>query len=846
MKIKIIIFVALFIHAMSVSSQKITAITELYSVYNQSVNLPVFIDSTDVNGAKFNIKNALAGFIPPVTKNYGTLQVVNADTAGVFNMSKPVLETGLSYFEFKLSAMKFCKIKLQVACGFDFAVFVNGVKNDGTSSSDLKLKNASEKSIELTLLPQYYNIGVACLTRNNVDSANVLKISYTDEKSGVELVSLKADDKKKLSYQDIINVTSPYHVSISHNGTYLMNKITATLAGGEKKSWMEVIHTESQKCVLKTSAMLDANWMPLSELLYVVEKQAGVRVLKSINPATMEEKVLTENIPEGWISWSPDEKFLILSVSEKYKQAEKDLKYYILPNDRFSGWRNKTALYKYDIASGVTTQLTFGNKDVSLSDISADSKRIIIRTHDIVITKRPFSESDFYEYNLENAKIDTLWKKLSFINSVNYSPDGKKLVILGGPEAFNKLGENIGKRKYSNSYDGQAYIYDIASKKVSPISKLFNPSIQQVLWSKPGSVMYFKVVDRDYECVYSFDLSTNQFTKLALQVDVVQQIDFAVKGQYAVYRGMSASYPTKAFIFNTANNQSTVISDPEKQKMERIALGDVTDYNFKSKDGTTIYGRYYVPANFDKSKQYPMIVYYYGGTTPTSRAFGSNWNFHFWASLGYVVYVIQPSGTIGYGQEFSARHVNAWGDITADDIIQGVKSFSKNVGFVNSKKIGCLGASYGGYMTMYLQTKTDIFATAISHAGISALSSYWGNGYWGYAYSATATADTYPWNNPEFYTNHSPLFHAHKIKTPLLLIQGDDDTNVPAGESMQMFSAMKILGKEVAMIRVKNEDHIITDYQHRIDWNYSIMAWMAKYLQDDNTWWENMYPEAKK
>ena len=109
-----------------------------------------------------------------------------------------------------------------------------------------------------------------------------------------------------------------------------------------------------------------------------------------------------------------------------------------------------------------------------------------------------------------------------------------------------------------------------------------------------------------------------------------------------------------------------------------------------------------------------------------------------------------------------------------------------------------------------------------------------------------ATADTYPWNNPQYYTEHSPLFYADKIKTPLLLIHGEDDTNVPPGESMQMFTALKILGKEVAMVRVKNEDHVIADYKHRKEWNYTLMAWMSKYLQNNSQWWENMYPESKE
>ena len=85
------------------------------------------------------------------------------------------------------------------------------------------------------------------------------------------------------------------------------------------------------------------------------------------------------------------------------------------------------------------------------------------------------------------------------------------------------------------------------------------------------------------------------------------------------------------------------------------------DWDYKYKKGTVIDGRYYLPADFDPAKKYPLIVYYYGGTTPVSRSFGGRWPFNLYTANGYVVYVLQPSGTIGYGQEFSARHQNNWG-----------------------------------------------------------------------------------------------------------------------------------------------------------------------------------------
>ena len=264
----------------------------------------------------------------------------------------------------------------------------------------------------------------------------------------------------------------------------------------------------------------------------------------------------------------------------------------------------------------------------------------------------------------------------------------------------------------------------------------------------------------------------------------------------------------------------------------------------KGRDGKTdMWGLIARPTNFDPNKKYPMIVYYYGGTSPTNRALEMRYSMHMYAALGYVVYTLNPSGTTGFGQEFAARHVNAWGLKTADEIIQGTKLFCKEHSFVNEKKIGCIGASYGGFMTQYLQTRTDIFAAAISHAGISALSSYWGEGYWGYGYCSVANAGTYPWNAPEFFTKQSPLFNADKIKTPLLLLHGNADTNVPIGESIQMFAALKILGKTVEFVQVDGENHGIVGYQKRIGWQNTIYAWFAKWLKDEPEWWKALYPD---
>ena len=278
-----------------------------------------------------------------------------------------------------------------------------------------------------------------------------------------------------------------------------------------------------------------------------------------------------------------------------------------------------------------------------------------------------------------------------------------------------------------------------------------------------------------------------------------------------------------------------------KSELADVEFGKMEEWNFTASDGTEINGYACLPPNFDPSKKYPLIVYYYGGTSPSLASITTPYSPQVFASRDYVVYILNPSGTYGYGQEFAARHVNAWGKRTAEDIIEGVKAFCKAHPFVNDKKIGCCGASYGGFMTQYLQTLTDIFAAAVSHAGISNVTSYWGEGYWGYSYNKIAAAKSYPWTDPDLYTKQGSLFNADKIHTPLLLLHGSVDTNVPIGESIQLFNALRILGRTVELVTVDDENHIITDFDKKLIWQDTIMAWFAKYLQDDPSWWDELY-----
>ncbi len=390
-------------------------------------------------------------------------------------------------------------------------------------------------------------------------------------------------------------------------------------------------------------------------------------------------------------------------------------------------------------------------------------------------------------------------------------------------------------------YDSQLYLMNLSDKSVRPMTKDFNPSVEHAEWSHADGMIYFTAENKDSVSLYRMNPDNGRIQQIDVPEEMVNDFAPARNAKLMAYGGQGASNSDRVYSLDLTNDSSTLLDDLSERILDGIELGQCRAWNFVNSRGDTIYGRFYLPPHFDATKKYPVIVNYYGGCSPTSRNFESRYPHHAYAALGYVVYVVNPSGATGFGQEFSARHVNTAGEGVAQDIIEGTTKFLAEHTYADASKVGCIGASYGGFMTQYLQTKTDIFAAAISHAGISDHTSYWGEGYWGYSYSEVSMAGSYPWTRKDLYVDRSPLFNADKIHTPLLFLHGSADTNVPVGESIQMFTALKLLGRPTAFVVVDGQNHHILDYGKRIRWQNTIFAWFQKWLKGDDSWWESMY-----
>lgn len=707
---------------------------------------------------------------------------------------------------------------------------------------------------ETILTPSQHTVVIKYLTRKNASSdKKSIKLTVTAA-NGAPLSVGDAAAKRAYNIYDVICAPNYPSVSISPNGKFIVVRKTWVDRKGNNHSISELRNSQTNRVMATFEE--NVKWMPASNKLYFTqkasdssiageEKQDGTLQLITINPLTMEREVLAANIPDGWFQFTPDEKTLIYTLYTEGRKKDAQVYDVKEPDDRQPGWRSRSYLAKFDLASGVLQPLTFGYHNVYLSDISADSRYLLIGKSEERLTKRPTTLNSYYRLNLNDMSVETLIEKGEFLNSAQFSPDGKSILVTGSPEAFNGIGKNVEEGQTPSMIDTQLYLMTLSDKKVRPLTRDFNPNVQSVEWSKVDGNIYFTAEDKD--CVHLFQLNpkSGKFTLLKTPEEYIKSFSLASSAAEMAFSGQSASNADRLYKMNTKVLKSQLVDDLSARELKNVELGECKAWNFVNSRGDTLCCRYYLPPHFDAAKKYPMIVNYYGGCSPTSRMFQSRYPHHVYAAMGYVVLVVNPSGATGFGQKFSARHVDTAGEGVAEDIISSTQAFCDEHAFVNRKKIGCIGASYGGFMTQYLQTKTDLFAAAISHAGISDHTSYWGEGYWGYSYSEVSMANEYPWTNKHLFVDQSPLYNADKIHTPLLFVHGTADNNVPVGESIQLYTALKLLGRPTAMVLVDGQDHHIIDYEKRLKWQNTIFAWFAKWLQDDASWWTEMYGDEK-
>lgn len=470
----------------------------------------------------------------------------------------------------------------------------------------------------------------------------------------------------------------------------------------------------------------------------------------------------------------------------------------------------------------------------------------MIFNRNVRFPERPFLQSELWIFDLgtrsSHKLLDLGKQSFNGPETFAWAPDGSAVAFCGSTKELLEKED-----PHFSVYETALYATSIDQPQLKHLSPGFVPTVgaglgcRQIHWSENDGRIYVAAGDgartvlaRTADRVPA-SLEGTTLELLPLPGEVMEAYDARAGTLVAALE--TPVTPQVVYRIRVADGEASELFRPSAGVLDQVAMPGWGEWNFTDSVGFEIEGWYWTPPDFDPTRTYPLIVFYYGGTIAMKKSFQER--LVWYAANGYVVYMLNPAGAPGYGQKFADLHIDDWGYPAGSDIIEGVTKFVEAHPFVDGDRIGNFGRSYGGFMTMHLLTRTDLFAASVEVAGISNIAGYWGAGWTGFSYTDGTCPGCYPWNRRDVYVDRSPLFQADRIRTPLLLIHGTRDTNVVPTESEQMFTALRGLGREAELVRFHGENHGINSrpsIQRTSD--TIILEWFDKHLRDQPEAWK--------
>ncbi|MHC4943109.1 MAG: S9 family peptidase [Planctomycetota bacterium] len=646
-------------------------------------------------------------------------------------------------------------------------------------------------------------------------------------------------------FEEINSLTSISQVAYSPAGTYLA--VQLSIRKPERTTWIEILNprNETEHTLRMGSSTNTPRWSPDgTQLAFKTGRSLWIYTLADRGL----QKVLHKEKGLGRYEWAPDGLALYFQTrgEKTSEEGEEDYERIRDPRYRLTDWDETVKLSRITRDGKVRETLTdTGEFALTASAVSSDGKRIaLVRRKPLA--ERPFFESEFWVMDAATGALDLIKTvRFTFENgpaNLTWSPGGSRLAFTAPPGETGKAGEGP---EY-NVFDTSLFVLDLAAGKLERLSDRFDETVAGTLtWSQQNNHIYFIAHQRAFQRICRIDPdATGGLEVLDAPPTVVTHYSLHKNGNILALLGSTIDHPVRLYKMAADTSMELkpkLVLDPNEAFMKTMRTVSWEHFNFNNTAGDPIDGWIFYPPRFDENRKWPMVVYFYGGVSPEVERFSIMY-YQWMAANGYVLYVLNPSGAVGYGRAFADKHCNDWGDRAGRDIMEGVKLVLAAKSSIDPGRVGAYGGSYGGFMTLSLITECDLFRAAASMYGISNLASYWGGGIWGYTYGDTAMAGSYPWTRRDVFVDRSPLYKADKVNAALLLLHGEDDMNVPSLESEQMFTALKVLDKEVAYVRFSGEDHgIAGKFSNLKAHRRMILEWFDKHLKDQPRGWDERW-----
>lgn len=450
-------------------------------------------------------------------------------------------------------------------------------------------------------------------------------------------------------------------------------------------------------------------------------------------------------------------------------------------------------------------------------------------------TRDPEADSLFAYYDVLRVPLDggapqTLTEAGFSYFDPQPSPDGSQI-------AFRRLKED---RLLADG--SRVAIIPAAGGEPHDLTAHTDLNVEQFHWQPDGQGVLFLAGWQGDAHVYAIGLpGTPTYQNGATLVPgrrIVGEFDVARDGTIAFVAG-SAENPCDLYV-RTPDGAERQLTRINAALLAQRRIVPIEELRYLAPDGEEVQGWVLYPPDFDPAetaRRYPLAVHIHGGPhVMWGPGFRSMW--HEWqtgAASGYVVFFCNPRGSEGYGERWRDAIRNAWGEADSPDIHAGIDALLDQ-GRIDPQRIAVTGGSYGGYMTTWLIGHSDRFACAVAARGVYNL------------LSQHSTSDAHelieiefsgmPWDLYEELWDHSPLAHAHKIATPLLILHSELDYRVPISEAEQLFAILRRQKKVVELVRYPREGHELTragEPRHRADHMRRTLAWFDRYCRAEES-----------
>ncbi len=573
-------------------------------------------------------------------------------------------------------------------------------------------------------------------------------------------------------------------------------------------------------------------WSPDSRLLSFISKREsdekpGIAELWLMKPGSAEPWKLL--VAEGGIrhyEWSPDSR-KILFISRVGGGEKEDVRIIDDVPVWFNGegWIHGTRrhLFIVDVPSGIVEQVTSGDQEVLYASWSPDSRKIAMVVS--VDRLKPFL-TNIEILDLETGERKTLLEKPMVIRDLAWSPEGGRLVFRGhamprGLSSHLKLwliGEDGGEPE-------RISVIDLDINNMANSDARGPSCARSLIWSPDGYIYYPVAAGGE---VHLYRVKPHEEPEKLVEGGVVD--DFDASESLVAYTYMRADEPPELYALDPGEGPVKLTGFNE-YFLSKAKLKRPEKFSFTATDGVAVEGWVLRSKACSAQNPCPAVLEIHGGPA-TQYGEGFMFEFHLLASNGFAVIYVNPRGSDGYSEEF--RDIRGrYGDRDYQDLMEALDYVLSQSDFIDPRRIGVAGGSYGGFMTNWIIGHTNRFKAAVTQRSISNWTSFYGTTDIGWYFAEDQLATT-PWRSHEEYWFRSPLRYVDGVETPLLIIHSLEDYRCWLDQALQLYTALKIRGKKVRLALFPGENHDLSRSgkpKHRVERLKLILEWFEEHLK---------------